>query len=104
MSADDLGGFASPRQLRAWKVLDRDDVTGLRVARLVAFGVSAFVVLMKFAFVFQQREMDASLEGQANLWGIGGIALGVVLGEVIRLKLRVIELERRSLPTQTGAN
>jgi hypothetical protein len=95
MIDNNLTGWGTEEQRRQWRALDRNDLYGLQVARISGFGIAVFVIVVQLVAFFLQQEMDSAVEANARLWGLGGLALGFVCGEVIKLKRRIAALEKR---------
>ena len=104
MSASDLSKLGTPEHQRAMHTVDRNDVYPLQVGRFAGFGIAFFFMAMQLFAFFQQREMDSAVEANGRIWAVGGLMMGAVCGELIRLKRRIADLEKRLSQTTTGAN
>lgn len=99
MSAGPPGGFDGADFRREASALDRRDILTLQIARAAAFGIAALGVFFQVLAAVQGKSID----GDTRAWFLGGIAVGFLIGEIIKLKRRVNELEDR-LGSSSGAN
>ena len=95
MSANGLTGWGTEEQRRQWRALDRKDLYALQIVRMAGFGLAVFVIVAQLVAFFLQRELDDAVESYGRLSALGGMAVGFVCGEMIKLKRRLAALEKR---------
>ena len=93
MSASDQTGVGTDQQRQHWRKLDRDDLLGLQSARVFAFGAAICVAAMQIIAFLTQREMGV-FGDSAQLFGLGGVAVGFLCGQLIETKRRILALEQ----------